>query len=276
MRAATEVPAAIQPADAALAQLVQLDLRVNGAEHDGIMARWEFGRALLKEREANGGKQLPHGRLAEVSKATGKDESEVRRRVEFAAKYGTRQKVVQIYTTYPSWWQICTDALPAENHRAKGTGENEWYTPAKYLDLARQVLGQFDLDPASSDAAQERVQAAEYFTAEDDGLAQEWRGRVWLNPPYAQPLIQQFAEKMAAEVSTGRVVEAVMLTHNYTDTEWFHTLESVSAAICFTRGRIAFESTQGVAAPTQGQAFFYFGSGVEHFRSVFASVGFVR
>ena len=40
---------------------------------------------------------------------------------------------------------------------ASGTGENEWYTPARYIDMAREVLGGIDLDPASSDKVQERV-----------------------------------------------------------------------------------------------------------------------
>lgn len=70
-----------------------------------------------------------------------------------------------------------------------GTGENEWYTPAEHLERARQVLGSIDLDPASSDFAQQRVKAAQHFTIEDDGLKREWAGRVWLNPPYAQPAI---------------------------------------------------------------------------------------
>ena len=163
------------------------------------------------------------------------------------------------------------------NHRAMGTGENEWYTPQDHIERVRALLGAIDLDPASSAIAQERIRAGQYFTKSDDGLARAWLGRVWLNPPYAQPAIQQFAEKMVAEVTAGRVIEAVMLTHNYTDTAWFHIAESAASAICFTRGRIAFVSPEGEkAAPTQGQAFFYYGPRRDEFAQAFASVGFVR
>ena len=41
------------------------------------------------------------------------------------------------------------------------------------------MLGEFDLDPASSAAAQRQVQATEFFDKNDDGLTRPWRGRVW-------------------------------------------------------------------------------------------------
>ena len=157
-----------------------------------------------------------------------------------------------------------------------GTGENEWYTPADHLALARKVLGAIDLDPASSEIANRTVQAERFFTIDDNGLESEWAGRVWLNPPYAQPAISHFSEKMVAEVNSGRIDAALMLTHNYTDTAWFQRLARAASAICFTRGRVRFVSPDGVlAAPTQGQAFFYFGHDVDLFVEVFASVGFV-
>jgi phage N-6-adenine-methyltransferase len=159
---------------------------------------------------------------------------------------------------------------------ASGTGENEWYTPDEYLDAARDVLGAIDLDPASSDAAQAMVKAARHFTKADDGLAQEWEGRVWLNPPYAQPDIANFVSKMVGECTHGGVTAAIMLTHNYTDTSWFHEAAGIADAICFTRGRVKFYDAAGtIAAPTQGQAFFYFGPDVDRFASRFARVGFV-
>jgi len=163
------------------------------------------------------------------------------------------------------------------NHRAQGTGENEWYTPAQYIELARRVMGGFDVDPASNPIAQETVQAAIYYTEETNGLDKQWNGRVWLNPPYAQPAISHFADKTVQEVESGRCTEAIVLTHNYTDTGWFQRLARSATAICFTKGRIRFESPSGErASPTQGQAFFYFGKNLAAFVSAFdGEVGFV-
>lgn len=165
----------------------------------------------------------------------------------------------------------------ADNHRAEGTGENEWYTPSLYIEAARMALGAIDLDPATSVKANETVKAERIFTMKDNGLAQPWRGRVWLNPPYAQPYIGQFVEKLCTEFTGGNLQSAVLLTHNYTDTEWFHRAVKDCQLICFTRGRIAFESPSGEkAAPTQGQAFFYYGGDADAFRTHFSRFGFIR
>jgi phage N-6-adenine-methyltransferase len=162
----------------------------------------------------------------------------------------------------------------AKPRGTQGTGENEWYTPADIISDVRKVLGVIDLDPASSEQAQRNVQALQYLTLADGGLMRMWHGNVWLNPPYAQPHIESFADKMILEVRSCRVTSAIMLTHNYTDTAWFQKLAAVATAICFPKGRIRFEAPDGtLAAPTQGQALF----GVDpiKFIDVFAPMGFV-
>ena len=156
---------------------------------------------------------------------------------------------------------------------ALGTGVDEWFTPGEYIALARAVLGDIDLDPASIEQAQEVVQAAQYFTKVDDGLRHDWFGKVWLNPPYARHLIAKFASKMLAELAAGRVAAAIMLTHNYTDTAWFHKLADAASVICFTRGRIEFYADGELANPTQGQTFFYFGKNPKKFARHFRAVG---
>lgn len=166
---------------------------------------------------------------------------------------------------------------PEANHGALGTGENEWYTPERYIEAARLVMGEIDLDPASSEIAQRTVKAAQFFTATQDGLRQRWDGRVWLNPPYSQPHIFNFIEKLITEATSGNVEQAIVLTHNSTDTLWFHRLEEIAASICFTKGRIGFLDEQGDScAPTQGQAFFYCGENAGKFAEIFSSFGFIR
>ena len=162
------------------------------------------------------------------------------------------------------------------NHRTLGTGDFEWHTPPRYVEAARRVLKEIDLDPASSELANATVGARKYYTLRDDGLSKAWEGRVWLNPPYAQPAIYQFVEKLLAERAAGRVSAAILLTHNYTDTAWFHLGAGAADAICFTRGRISFVSPSKVsAAPTQGQAFFFFGSDLQAFAREFAEIGLI-
>jgi phage N-6-adenine-methyltransferase len=162
------------------------------------------------------------------------------------------------------------------NHRAQGSGENEWYTPERYITAAREVMGSIDLDPATATLANETIGADAIFTKEDDGLSREWSGNVWLNPPYAQPWIADFMQKLVDEVQAGSATQAIALTHNYTDTKWFQGAAAAAQAICFTRGRIGFLSPSGEkAAATQGQAFFYFGPHHQTFVRVFSQFGLV-
>lgn len=172
--------------------------------------------------------------------------------------------------------RVTVNLIEAGHRVTLNTGENEWYTPDEYLELARKVLGGIDLDPASSAIANETVKAERFYSEADNGLEKEWRGRIWMNPPYAQPLIAQFCERMASEVEAGNIEAAIVLTNDCTDTAWFHRLAEASEAICFTRGRIRFVSPQGEKGmPTQGQAFFYFGPHVSRFAEAFSKTGLI-
>jgi len=61
---------------------------------------------------------------------------------------------------------------------------DEWYTPES---LFNQLGLHFDLDVASPIDNKSHVPANRRYTIEDDGLAQPWEGRVWMNPPYSKP-----------------------------------------------------------------------------------------
>jgi ParB family transcriptional regulator, chromosome partitioning protein len=156
------------------------------------------------------------------------------------------------------------------------TGNNEWYTPAKYVELARKVLGSIDLDPASHPVAQQTVQATRFFTEADNGLAKPWRGRVFCNPPYSKGLITPFVDKLLSEVASGNVREAILLTHNHSDTRWFQAVLGQARRVCFTAGRLNFYGPNSeIAAPVQGQTFHYFGTNAEKFEEVFSAIGAV-
>ena len=153
---------------------------------------------------------------------------------------------------------------------SKMTGDNEGYTPREYIEMARRVMGSIDLDPCSCDLAQEIVKAKTYYTEEINGLNEEWGGDVWMNPPYANKLIVAFIEKLL----TSNIDQAIVLTNNNTDTQWFKKLYEWSDIICFTTGRINFYKKDGtISAPTNGQTFFYKGNNIDKFYEEFNIIG---
>jgi len=64
--------------------------------------------------------------------------------------------------------------MVTQNHqRINATsGEVEYYTPVEIIEAARRVLGVIDLDPASSEAANQIVKATHIYTVKEDGLLQ--------------------------------------------------------------------------------------------------------
>ena len=61
-------------------------------------------------------------------------------------------------------------------HLNRRTGNVEWHTPPELVEKIRFVLGEIDLDPASSEGANKRIRAITYYTREMDGLLYRWGG----------------------------------------------------------------------------------------------------
>lgn len=165
-------------------------------------------------------------------------------------------------------------AIKSHVHVAQNSGNNEWYTPLEIIQSAKAAMGGVDCDPASSDVANQTVGATTFYTEEQDGLSKEWHGNVWLNPPYSQPLIAQFAEAVASRHEAGEFEQACILVNNATETAWFQRILSVAAGVCFPSSRIRFLSPEGKpGAPLQGQAILYLGNNYQGFADAFAEFG---
>jgi len=168
------------------------------------------------------------------------------------------------------------DSVPTKPHVAQSTGNNEWYTPDVFIEAVKGVMGNIDLDPASSDIANQTVKAKTFFTKEEDGLSQPWTGRIFLNPPYAQPLIQQFSDKLCSVWGAGKIKEAIILVNNATETLWFQNIAVQASTVCFVRSRVRFLDIEGnPGAPLQGQAILYLGNKITPFYHHFNRFGVI-
>lgn len=111
--------------------------------------------------------------------------------------------------------------------------KQDWETPREFMD---RLPVRFDLDSCATD---ERVaQAPKWFTPADNGLVQEWRGRVWMNSPYGKWL-PTWLQKAYSESLQEYNKEVWCLCPARTDTKWFHAI-ATKGSIYLLKGRIDF------------------------------------
>jgi hypothetical protein len=114
----------------------------------------------------------------------------------------------------------------------------DWYTPKWVFD----DLGlQFDLDPCAPAGGVPWIPAYHHFALPQDGLAEAWIGRVWLNPPYGKHT-KDWLRKMNAHGN------GVALVFARTDCQWFRDAAANATAILFLAGRIKFVDGLGVTS----------------------------
>ena len=173
-------------------------------------------------------------------------------------------------------WQLA-ELWQAANYSSES---NEWYTPARYIEAAREVLGVIDLDPASSQFANETVRAVRFFTSKDDGLSREWHGRFFMNPPYGKTdegksMAGEFCNKAIAEYETGNVSAGIILVNSLHSQSWQAPLYKFP--VCFVDHRIQFVNGEGDENrnPTFQNIFIYLGNEVSRFAEVFRRLGYV-
>lgn len=151
--------------------------------------------------------------------------------------------------------------LPAANGYRKTVSSSsaEWATPAEVFDKLAAEFGPFDLDVAAS-PANTKV-AANFYTAEVDGLSQPWNCRAaWCNPPYGRTddygrNIGAWLAKAAAETASGRAGRVVCLVPASVGSRWYREAEKPAALVRIWAGRIRFNG--GDPAPFDSAVFVY-------------------
>lgn len=145
--------------------------------------------------------------------------------------------------------------------RATDSDNDDWYTPTEWIDFARKVMYGIELDPFSSEMANERVRATKIYTQQNSAFYNNWKAKsVWMNPPYSRGLCADACERFVSEYKSGNFKRGIVLVNNMTDTKWYRHLLDTSVMLCNLTGRIGFENAAGqrVTGNTRGQTLFLF------------------
>lgn len=105
-------------------------------------------------------------------------------------------------------------------------------TPQAFFDELNLEFG-FETDVC---ALPGNAKCEKYYTPEQDGLAQDWKGVCWMNPPYGREIGRWMDKARIASLSGATVV---CLVPSRTDTRWWHE-HAMKGEIRFIKGRLKF------------------------------------
>lgn len=130
----------------------------------------------------------------------------------------------------------------AEHEPSIGASD-DWYTPPALLD----AIGiEYDLDPCSPGAGH-WVPSKAIYTKADDGLSKQWKGRVFVNPPFGGrnghvPWLTKFIEHG----------DGIAIVRAYTSAAWFHEHMHRLDGWLFPRGKTKFIKPDGTIGSSPG------------------------
>lgn len=108
-----------------------------------------------------------------------------------------------------------------------------WSTPS---DLFNKLDAEFSFNTDVC-ATRENAKCNHFFSQQEDGLSQEWRGTCWMNPPYGRQ-IRKWVEKAHASAKNNKAT-VVCLVPARVDTSWWHDF-CKNAEVFFLKGRLKF------------------------------------
>lgn len=133
--------------------------------------------------------------------------------------------------------------MSMSSHQSARMKNDEWLTPPEIV----RACGEFDLDPCAP-VVRPWDTARQHFTIQDDGLAQQWAGRVWCNPPFGREAIK-WLRRMAAHGNGIALIPARTETVMFYETVW-----GAADAVLFIQGRPHFHYVDGRRAAANSGA----------------------
>lgn len=127
------------------------------------------------------------------------------------------------------------------SHHSHKAGTTTWLTPPHIIS----DLGPFDLDPCGHP---DWDTADQSFCLPTDGFAEEWFGRVWLNPPYGNEA-WAWLDRLASHGDGIALIFARTETRGFVEQVW-----GKADALLFLHGRLHFHYPDGTRAPANSGA----------------------
>jgi hypothetical protein len=124
------------------------------------------------------------------------------------------------------------------SHQSARAETTTWLTPPHIIE----ALGPFDMDPCAAPSPRPWSTAARHIELPEDGLAAEWTGRVWLNPPYSFAA-WKWLERLAVHGTGTALVFARTETAGFVEQVW-----GKAAGVLFLHGRLHFHYPDGTKA----------------------------
>ena len=162
---------------------------------------------------------------------------------------------------------------------------DRWFTPEYLIEMAKAVLGDIDLDPASEELANRAIQAKTIITQERDGLTTEWsEGSIFLNPPGGKlknrSLSALFWAKLMDHKQNCKLTHAIYIGFSLEQlaiSQSYHELKMLDFPLCVPRKRIKFDNpVVAKHAPSHSNVIIYVPGAVDKtdlFLETFSTIG---
>jgi len=156
----------LSPLNTEAYQINALFLRAKGSMIDGLKYYMECGIKLKAHKDS-----MPHGQwipwLEENEEVLGFGERTAQLLLKAANRYPKLTSDLKGSEALKISQDLWGNAVGTQGHVSV---DRNWYTPELYIEMAREVMGGIDLDPASDEEAQKVVKAERFFDKEADGL----------------------------------------------------------------------------------------------------------